>query len=119
MEKTLIYRIACVFYPAHPTWWLADRAGVCRSTAKTWAYGSRQPPIEVCKDLLAALVATLPTHEDRALVLELWQALKGYIWKREWDGPVKRGGGFNEVRVREPGSPPRDGRNRRGRRKRK
>ncbi len=122
MEKTLVYRVAAALFPEHPLKCLAGFAGVAHSTVKTWAYGSkhwaygnRRPPIRVFNDVYAALQAALPTHKNQALVLDLTELLRGYIWQRERE-PIKPRAGFNKIRERDgPGSIPRDGRNRRGR----
>ena len=123
--RPLIYRIAAAFDPGRPVHWLADFAGVARSTAKTWAYGSKhyaygncRPPICLLKELRDFLKSAWPTHTEPKLLIELHSLLKQYIWVRQRE-PIKPRKGFMEIRERDgPGSIPRDGRNRLGRPKR-
>jgi hypothetical protein len=132
-RRPLIFRIAHALYPAAPVAWLASIADHRRggrkfaySTAKTWAYGfkhwaygSRKPPMELFKKLKGLLQDALPTHEDQRVVIELSSLLDQYIWL-EGRKAARPRTGFNEIRPRDgPCSTPRDGRNRRGRPKKR
>jgi hypothetical protein len=66
------------------------------------------------KDVLEAIRLLLQVRAARCN--ELWREYGIEIDRREVE--PRRLTGFNEIRVREPGGVPRDGRNRRGRPKR-
>lgn len=79
-----------------------------RSTAKSWATGHRRPPLVVLKIVRDML------KERRAALFDLITELDRHILQREYE--PRRRTGFNEIRERDgPGSPPRDGRDRLGR----
>jgi hypothetical protein len=128
-ERPLIFRIARLLHPDRPiVWlaWIADHRGgerkVAFATARTWvygrkhwAYGSRRPQVALLRKLRGLLQAALPTHGNQRAIIELSSLLDQYIWLRERE-PQRGRTGFNEIKVRDgPGTPPRDGRNRRGR----
>jgi hypothetical protein len=110
MSDTVIRAAARTLNPNQPTKMLAALANGRRSTGKSWATGHRRAPIvklKILRDLL---------KERQAALFGLIAELELMVMRREVE--PKRRTGFNEIRVREPGGVPRDGRNRRGRPKR-
>ena len=107
MSDTLIRAAARALNPDRPIMTLASLARGRRSTAKSWATGHRRPPLAVLKILRAWL------GDRQAVLFRLIPELDRVIMQREYE--PRRRTGFNEIRVREPGGLPRDGRNRRGR----
>jgi hypothetical protein len=105
MSQTLIRDLARMLSPDRPIMLLARLAGCQRPTVKAWATGHRRPPIYILA-MLREVMRDRPTGLEPELDYE--------IRKREHE--PKHRTGFNQVRERDgPGSVPRDGRNRRGR----
>lgn len=108
MSDTVIRRAARALNPDRPIMTLAELARCPRSTVRSWASGHRRPPIAILKAVSEAI------KERHAALLALSPELDHTIMKRERE--PKHRTGFNEIKVRDgPGSLPRDGRNRRGR----
>ena len=107
MSDTVIRAAARALNPDRPIKMLAGLANGRRSTGKSWATGHRRAPIvklKILRDLL---------RDRQAALLGLITELDLMVFRREAE--PKRRTGFNEIRVREPGGVPRDGRNRLGR----
>ena len=110
MAWTLIRDVARLLSPDRPIMLLARLGGCSRATAKSWVTGHRRPPIYVLR-LLRDMA------ESQARRAGLLGEIDHELSKREHEPPWKRRGpGFMEIRERDGrGTPPRDGRNRRGR----
>jgi hypothetical protein len=106
-DARLIFRAAQALFPDAPNAALARACGVPKATVRSWRRGHRRPPKDVL-EVIRLLLQVRAAHCN-----ELWREFGIEIARRE--GEPRRLTGFNEVRVREPGGVPRDGRNRLGR----
>jgi len=86
---------------------------VAKSTVRSWRQGHRRPPLIILKYIHHLL------QVRGAECYELYTAIGHEIDRRQYAPPLPRRG-FMEFRERDgPGSKPRDGRNRRGRPRRR
>jgi len=114
-DAGLLDRAARLLFAGAPSALLADSCGGrwAKSTVRSWRQGHRRAPVSVLKHLHHML----QVHSAESN--ELWTLFGNEIARREYPPPTAPRG-FMEIRERDgPGSKPRDGRNRRGRPRRK
>jgi len=109
-DARLIFRAAQALFIGAPSAKLATLARVRKPTARSWRQGHRRAPLVVLRLLRHLLQMRAAECYDLCRYFDL------EIARRE--GEPRRLTGFNEIRIREPGGIPRDGRNRLGRPKR-